>query len=61
MNSQNSLEVNQVLTERRGNISFVAEGPLEQFHSYTWVSAGLIMDINIYWHVLTYSVKYKDT
>jgi len=26
-----SLEVNQVLTKRRGNISFVAEGPLEQF------------------------------
>ena len=26
-----SLEVNQVLTERRGDISFVAEGPLEQF------------------------------
>ncbi len=27
----NSLEVNQVLTKRRGDISFVAEGPLEQF------------------------------
>jgi transposase InsO family protein len=26
-----SLEVNQVLTKRRGNISFVAERPLEQF------------------------------
>ena len=26
-----SLEVNQVLTKRRGDISFVAEGPLEQF------------------------------
>ena len=26
-----SLEVNQVLTKRRSNISFVAEGPLEQF------------------------------
>ena len=26
-----SLEVNQVLTKRRGNISFVAEKPLEQF------------------------------
>jgi hypothetical protein len=26
-----SLEINQVLTKRRGNISFVAEGPLEQF------------------------------
>ena len=26
-----SLEVNQVLTKRRGNIFFVAEGPLEQF------------------------------
>ena len=26
-----SLEVNQQLTKRRGNISFVAEGPLEQF------------------------------
>ena len=26
-----SLEVNQVLTKRRGNISFVAEGPLVQF------------------------------
>ncbi len=26
-----SLEVNQVLTKRRDNISFVAEGPLEQF------------------------------
>ena len=25
------LEVNQVLTKRRGDISFVAEGPLEQF------------------------------
>ena len=26
-----SLEVNQVLTKRRGDISFVAEGPLQQF------------------------------
>ena len=26
-----SLEVNQVLTKRRGDISFVAEGPLVQF------------------------------
>ena len=26
-----SLEVNQVLTKRSGDISFVAEGPLEQF------------------------------
>jgi hypothetical protein len=26
-----SLEVNQVLTKWRGDISFVAEGPLEQF------------------------------
>ncbi len=26
-----SLEINQVLTKRRGGISFVAEGPLEQF------------------------------
>ncbi len=26
-----SLEVNQVLTKRRGDICFVAEGPLEQF------------------------------
>jgi hypothetical protein len=26
-----SLEVNQVLTKRRGDISFVAEGQLEQF------------------------------
>jgi hypothetical protein len=26
-----SLEINQVLTERRGNISFAAKGPLEQF------------------------------
>ncbi len=27
-----SLEVNQVLTNRRGDIFFVAESPLEQFH-----------------------------
>ncbi len=25
------LEINQVLTKRRGDISFVAEGPLRQF------------------------------
>jgi hypothetical protein len=26
-----SLELNQVITKRRGDISFVSEGPLEQF------------------------------
>jgi hypothetical protein len=26
-----SLEANQVLTKRRGDLSFVPEGPLEQF------------------------------
>ncbi len=34
LNSLKSLEVNQVLTKRRGDISFVAEGPLEQFQIY---------------------------
>ena len=41
-----SLEVNQVLTKRRGNISFVAEGPLVQFQidliymSRSWFNNG---------------------
>jgi len=41
-----SLEVNQVLTKRRGDISFVAEGPLEQFQidliymSRSWFNNG---------------------
>ena len=41
-----SLEVNQVLTKRRGDISFVAEGPLEQFQidlvymSKSWFNNG---------------------
>ena len=41
-----SLEVNQVLTKRRGDISFVAEGPLQQFQidliymSRSWFNNG---------------------
>ena len=41
-----SLEVNQVLTKRRGDISFVAEGPLQQFQidliymSKSWFNNG---------------------
>ena len=54
-----SLEVNQVLTKRRGDISFVAEGPLEQFRidliymPKSWFNNGL----NIYLLVWMYSVK----
>ena len=45
-----SLEVNQVLTKRRGDVFFVAEGPLEQFQIvwFTCQRVGLIMDSNIF-------------
>jgi hypothetical protein len=54
-----SLEVNPVLTKRRGDISFVAKGPLEQFQidlihmPKSWFNNGF----NIFLHVLMYSVK----
>ncbi len=52
-----SLEVNQVLTKRRCDISFVAEGPLEQFRidlvymPKTWFSNGykyIICSIDVF-------------
>ena len=54
-----SLEVNQVLTKRRGDIFFVAEGPLEQFQIALiyMPKVGLIMVLNIFLLVLMYSVK----
>ena len=48
-----SLEVNQVLTKRRGDISFVAEGPLEQFQ----IDVGSTMVLNTFLLVWMYSVK----
>ncbi len=56
----NFLEVNQVLTKRRGNISFVAEGPLEPFQidlvymPKSWFNNGYKY---MYFVVFMYSVK----
>ncbi len=52
-----SFDMNQILTKRNGDISFVAEGLLEQFQMNVCLRVGLIMVKNIFLVVLRYSVK----